>query len=73
MSCFSPHSSSALSKEEFMDSMMNLKIDYSKYERARCMMIAMIGLNCISENEQKEAIIAAMDHSPSLEVSTLPC
>lgn len=56
-----------LSKQEFVEDLEPMDLDLSVYEQSKFIMIAMLGLRPKDEQEEKEAILAALNHSHSVE------
>lgn len=57
-----------LTKEEFIEDMVNVNIDYSVYEKTKFIMLAMMGLKPANDDEEKEVILAALDSNHNIEV-----
>lgn len=58
----------SMNKQEFIDDCSNLKIDFSIYEKTKYVMMAMLGLKPISEEEERESILASLDNNHKVEV-----
>ena len=58
----------SITKEEFIEDMQNINIDFSLYEKSKYTMQAMMGLKPGSDQEEKEAILAVLDNNHNIEV-----
>ena len=55
--------------QEFLDDLSSLNIDLTVYEKNKYIMFAMIGLKPANEEEEREAILTALDNNRNIEVS----
>lgn len=60
-----------VSKNEFIDDLIEMKIDFSVYENTKFIMKGMIALQAQSEDEEKEIILGLLNNNHNLEVSIM--
>ena len=58
-----------ISLQEFLEDLSNKELDFTKYEKCKYMIYAMIGLKPVNEQEERESILAALDNNHNLEVT----
>jgi hypothetical protein len=54
--------------DEFVEDVTAVPIDFSQYEKCKPIMQAMMGLRPTSDNEEREAILSALDYNHNIEV-----
>lgn len=54
--------------EEFMTELESMHLDLSQLEEARSMMIAMMALTPSNEDEEKQAILSALNHTKNVDL-----
>ena len=58
----------SLSKAEFLEDVSEVKLDFSLYERNKFIIYAMTGIKPGNEEEEREAILTALDNNHNFEV-----
>ncbi len=57
-----------LTLEEFREDMQMVNLDFELYEKTKFIIMAMMGLKAANAAEERESIVAALDHSHNLDV-----
>ena len=60
-----------ITKEDFIEDLKDMHIDYSIYEKTRYVIIAMLALKPTNDEEEREAIFSALDSNHKIEVSLM--
>jgi hypothetical protein len=56
-----------MTKQEFIDDCLGMKIDFSVYEKAKYTLIAIMGLKPNSEEDEREAILSVLGNNHNIE------
>jgi hypothetical protein len=56
-----------MTQQEFIDDILPLNLDFSVYEKSKYIMIAMMGLKPQDIENEREAILSALNNNHSLE------
>jgi hypothetical protein len=56
-----------MSRQEFLDDCLGMKIDFSVYEKAKYTLISMMGLKPLSEEDEREAILSVLGNNHNIE------
>lgn len=57
-----------INKKDFVEDLIDLKVDFQVYENTKFIMKGMIGLQAASEDEEKEIILELLNNNHNLEV-----
>jgi len=58
----------AIGKEDFINDVVGMNIDFTLYEKCKYNFIAMMALNPANDQEQKEAILSILNYNHNIEV-----
>jgi hypothetical protein len=56
-----------LNREDFISDVDNINLDFSLYEKCKFTLIAMLALNPISDEVEKEAILSVLNYNHNIE------